>query len=72
MLHGVSCCPPQIICFLYKHLVNMVNISFDRDSVYVFQVHMCRRKVSTRSCPFYNNTEGNLLMLGIPTGVSMI
>lgn len=24
-----------------------------------FQVHMCRSKVSTRSCVFYNNCEGN-------------
>lgn len=63
---------PQIICFLYKHLFNVVNISIDRDSVDVFQVHMCRKKVSTRSCPFYNNTEGNLLMLGTPTRVSLI
>uniref|UniRef100_A0A674NQG1 Regulator of telomere elongation helicase 1 n=1 Tax=Takifugu rubripes TaxID=31033 RepID=A0A674NQG1_TAKRU len=34
-------------------------------------VHMCRRKVSTRSCPFYNNTEGNLLIVLPPELVNV-
>ena len=25
----------------------------------VFKVHMCRSKVSNRTCFYYNNTEGN-------------
>lgn len=25
------------------------------------QVHMCRGKVSTRSCVYYNNVEGNVV-----------
>ena len=29
----------------------------------VFQVHMCKAKVSARSCVFYNNVEGNFRLL---------